>query len=54
MRKMKNSVVLILLFFAVFTVPAQTNTINGVFDYEKACRVMKEINSERQKKNSLP
>ena len=51
---MKNSVVLTLLFLAVFTAPAQTHTINGVFDYEKACQVMKVINSERQKKKLAP
>ena len=51
---MKNSVVLTLLLFAVFTALAQTRTINGVFDYEKACQVMKVINSERQKKKLAP
>ena len=51
---MKNSVVLTLLFLAVFTAPAQTHTINGVFDYEKACQVMKDINSERQKRELAP
>ena len=51
---MKNSVVLTLLLFAVFAALAQTRTINGVFDYEKACQVMKVINSERQDKGLAP
>ena len=51
---MKNSVVLTLLFLAVFAAPAQPHTINGIFDYEKACQVMKVINSERQGKGLAP
>ena len=31
-----------------------TRTISGVFDYDKACQVMKAINSERQDKGLVP
>lgn len=50
---MRKFPVLLLLFLAILTVSAQSVTVDGVFDYEKAKDIVKRMNNIR-KADQLP